>query len=90
LCQSVTQDLAGGSHEGVARQVLLIARLLAYKHDCRVHGTFAEDRLGCISPKIAGLAAASLLSEFIDRSGLSLKIRLCRAKGQPLAALVSF
>jgi hypothetical protein len=49
-------------------QVLLVARLLADKHNRRFPGAFAEDRLSCVFPEIASPAASSLLAKLVERA----------------------
>jgi hypothetical protein len=73
----------------MARQIFLIAWLLADKHDRRLPRALAEDSLSCVFPEIASLAGESLRAQFVDRLGRLLKRWLGR-KNRLLAALANF
>src|SRR5688500_17015420 len=55
--QRAVEQLAGGTDEGMAAEVFLVAGLLADDEDARVVGAFAEHGLGRRLPQRAALAA---------------------------------
>ena len=70
LFQAAIEQLAGGTDERPAGQILPIARLLAYKDDLGFHRTFAEDDLRGIPIEITTGAAFRLMPEFGNACGI--------------------
>jgi hypothetical protein len=56
LCERVVEDAPGRPDEGLARPVLLVARLLADEDRLRVRGALAEDGLRADLPEAAPAA----------------------------------
>jgi hypothetical protein len=56
LGQRLVQHLAGGTHERLAGQVFLIARLFPDQHHPRLGRPLARHALGGVAPKIAAAA----------------------------------
>jgi hypothetical protein len=50
IVEDLVEHLAGRTNERLARNVLLIARLLTDENDAGVFGSFAEHGLGGVSP----------------------------------------
>jgi hypothetical protein len=67
--QGSVEELSGRPDEGAALLVFLVAGLLAEEEDFRMGGTFAEDGLGGVFPKVAGFAVFGALAEFVDGAG---------------------
>jgi hypothetical protein len=67
LVQRTVPQGARRAHEGLALQVLTIARLLAHEHDGGARRTFAEDSLRGVAVKIASLAAGRQGPELLQR-----------------------
>jgi hypothetical protein len=63
IAQCAIEQPARGAHERSARDVLLIAGLLADENEPRVGRAFAEHGLRCVSPQLAAAAVASELRE---------------------------
>ena len=56
--------------ERLARQVLLVPRLLAHEHQLSSRRSLAENGLGGVLPEVAGLAGGGGLSEVRDLATL--------------------
>src|SRR3546814_12890584 len=65
--QRAPQQLAGRADEGMALDVLAVARLLANQHDVRLGGAFAAHRLGRVRIEIAGRAVPTDAPQVVDR-----------------------
>ena len=61
--ERLVQDLAGGTDEGPARPILLVAWLLTDHQDPGALGSLAEHGLGGSRPEVAGSAAGCHLPE---------------------------
>src|SRR5690349_13727645 len=55
--QRAIEQLAGRSHKRLARDVFVVAGLLAHQHDASVRPTSSEHSLGCAGIQLASLAA---------------------------------
>ena len=66
--QRAVEHLACRSDKGTSRKVLLIARLLADKHEVRVSRALAEHGLGRVLVERAARAALGLVGEFSQRA----------------------
>jgi hypothetical protein len=54
--QGLIEDSAGGPHERTSGEILGVAGLLSHQHDRGPSRSFAADRLGRMTPKIAAAA----------------------------------
>src|SRR4051812_48310142 len=63
LLECKIEQLSRRANEGMALSVLLIARLLSYKHDLRCRGAVTEDGLCRIHPHITAAAPSSCLTD---------------------------
>jgi len=70
LGQRFVEHLSRRSHERLARQVLLVSRLLADEERRRLSGADAQDRLRGVLVEVAGAAALGGLPELRDRGPL--------------------
>lgn len=61
--------------EGMSETIFLISGLLAHEHDRGARGTFTEDGLRCVLPKIAGFAGFRFLLQNFESSCMQ---RECR------------
>jgi len=68
--QPAVELATGGADERPARQVLLVAGLLADQHHARAFQALAEDSLGCAAPEVAAAAAGRRLAERLERAAL--------------------
>ena len=68
--ERTVQQLAGGPDKRMARQVFLIARLLADEHQLGLARAFAEDRLCPEFPEIAAAAVLGRLADLRERRAL--------------------
>jgi hypothetical protein len=62
--QSFVEQSAGGTDEGVTEFIFFVAGLLAYKQDSGARGTFPENGLRSVLPKIAAPAGGSGRAQF--------------------------
>ena len=58
LRERIAQETAGGADKWMPCTIFFVARLLADEHDVGGRLPLAEDRLRCVPPEMAGLAAA--------------------------------
>jgi hypothetical protein len=81
--QRLAQQLTGRTDERLAREVFLIAGLLADQHHARIRRTLAEHGLGAALPQVAPAASRGCLPERVE-AACSCHVRtLAAARSQP-------
>ena len=74
IVECAVEHLAGRPDEGFARDVFLVARLLADEHEPRVLRPFAEDDLRRVFVEIAGAAMRGLARHLFEAFACGKKI----------------
>ena len=78
--ERVVEHAARGADEGVALDVLVVARLLADEHEMRAARPLAEDGLRRLPPEIAALAAGRRRAHLVEIARLGHET-LCTGMG---------
>jgi len=82
ILQGAVEDPAGGADEGVALDVLSVARLLADEHHAGSLRSLAEDRLRRVAIQVAALTALDGLGEGVQGAFRG-KGSVCGVLGHP-------